>query len=108
MAKDRSGPGYASGRDAAYIKPKFIPNEELLGRDDSGGPDFDPYTAQFGDGGYVTGGAKSYLSASGGGAAGEDGGGTEHSRSERETRGRKGERTSVAQKKGRGREDSGE
>ena len=71
MAKDRSGPGYASGRDAAYIKPKFIPNEELLGRDDSGGPDFDPYTAQFGDGGYVTG-EKAHLSARGGREAEEE------------------------------------
>lgn len=56
-----------SGRDAAYIKPKFVPDEALHGRDDSGGIDFDDnYTQQFGDGGKVTGGAKSYLSASGG------------------------------------------
>ena len=52
-------------RDAAEIRPKFIPDFELLPRDDSGGPGFEPYTAQFGDGGRVTG-AKSYLSASGG------------------------------------------
>jgi hypothetical protein len=52
-------------RDAAEIKPKFIPDYELLGRDDSGGPGFNPYTAQFGDGGRVTG-AKAHLSASGG------------------------------------------
>jgi hypothetical protein len=56
-----------SGRDAAYIKPKFVPDGALHGRDDSGGIDWnDNYTEQFGDGGKVTGGAKSYLSASGG------------------------------------------
>ncbi len=56
-----------SGRDAAYIKPKFVPSDALVGRDDSGGYDWsDNYTGQFGDGGKVTGGAKSYLSASGG------------------------------------------
>jgi hypothetical protein len=53
------------GSDAAYITPKFIPDFELQGRDDSGGPEFQPYTAAFGDGGYVTG-AKAHLSASGG------------------------------------------
>ena len=56
---------WASGRDAAYIKPKFIPDYELLPRDDSGGPEWDPYTAEFGDGGYVTG-DKAHLSAHGG------------------------------------------
>lgn len=54
-------------RDAAEIRPKFIPDDELLGRDDSGGPEFTPYTAQFGDGGRVTG-AKAHLSATGGGS----------------------------------------
>lgn len=54
-------------RDAAEIAPKFIPDVELMGRDDSGGPGFDPYTAKFGDGGRVTG-AKAHLSASGGGS----------------------------------------
>lgn len=53
-------------RDAAEIRPKFIPDDELLPRDDSGGLGFDPYTAKFGDGGRVTG-AKAHLSASGGG-----------------------------------------
>lgn len=52
-------------RDAADMKPKFIPDYELLPRDDSGGPGFDPYTAEFGDGGRVTG-AKAHLSVSGG------------------------------------------
>lgn len=59
------GEGYMTGNDAAYIKPKMIPDEELVARDDSGGPDFDSYTQQFGDGGFVTG-DKAHLSASGG------------------------------------------
>ena len=54
--------GYLSGEDAAYIKPKMIPDYELLPRDDSGGPEWDPYTQEFGDGGYVIG-DKSHLSA---------------------------------------------
>lgn len=55
-------------KDAAEIKPKLIPNFELMARDDSGGPDWDPHTGQFGDGGYVTGGSeKGHISASGGG-----------------------------------------
>ena len=57
--------GYEMGRDAAYIKPKLIPDYELLPRDDSGGPDWDAYNAQFGDGGYVVG-DKAHLSARGG------------------------------------------
>ena len=56
--------GYLSGNDAAYIEPKLIPDYELLPRDDSGGPEFDPHSAQFGEGGYVTG-EKSHLSARG-------------------------------------------
>lgn len=56
---------YNSGRSAAYIKPKFVPDEELLPRDDSGGPGFEAHTGEFGDGGRVTG-AKAHLSASGG------------------------------------------
>ena len=56
---------YLSGEDASYIKPKLIPDYELLPRDDSGGPEWDPYTAEFGDGGYVIG-DKAHLSARGG------------------------------------------
>lgn len=52
-------------RDAAEMKPRLIPDYELLGRDDSGGPDFQPYTQKWGDGGRVTG-AKAHLSVSGG------------------------------------------
>src|SRR5271165_2662025 len=103
MAKDNNlaspntgGPPFSSGSDAAYIKPKFIPNNELLPRDDSGGQDYTPYTAQFGDGGYVTGGDKSYLSAHGGGDAGEGGSGTIHNQDKRMTRGAIGERKSPA------------
>ena len=52
--------------DAATIKPKFVPDEALHGRDDSGGYDWDKnYTEQFGDGGRVTG-DKAWLSVSGG------------------------------------------
>lgn len=53
------------GKDASYIEPKLIPDYELLPRDDSGGPEWDPYTAQFGDGGFVCG-DKAHLSAEGG------------------------------------------
>lgn len=63
MARER--PGYVMGDDAAYIKPKLVPDYELLARDDSGGPDWEGYAAQFGDGGYVIG-DKAHLSASGG------------------------------------------
>lgn len=58
--------GYLSGEDAAYIEPKLIPDYELLPRDDSGGPEWDAYTQQFGDGGYVTG-DKAHLAARDGG-----------------------------------------
>lgn len=63
MAKSYNGsPG---GSDAATIKPKFVPDYELQPRDDSGGPDYSPYTAEFGDGGFVQG-PKAHLSAHGG------------------------------------------
>lgn len=52
--------------DAASISPKFVPNDKLLPRDNSGGLDWTPHTADWGDGGVVTG-PKSYLSAGGGG-----------------------------------------
>ena len=54
--------------DAATIKPKFVPNYCLQPRDDSGGPDWQPYTAEWGDGGYAAGEEqKGHLSPSGGG-----------------------------------------
>lgn len=54
--------------DAAGIKPKLIPNYELMARDDSGGPDWDPHTAEFGDGGFVVGeDEKEHLTAKNGG-----------------------------------------
>lgn len=60
--------------DAVGIKPKLIPNFELLPRDDSGGPEWDPHAAAFGDGGYVTGGdEKGHISASGGGQHAREG-----------------------------------
>lgn len=56
-------------RDAAEISPKMIPDDELLPRDNSGGIDFENlYTAQWDDGGRVTG-PKSHLSAEGGGSS---------------------------------------
>lgn len=61
----RSGDS-VTGHDAAYIEPKFVEDDELLPRDNSGGPGFTPYTAQFGDGGRVTG-PKASLSARKGG-----------------------------------------
>lgn len=61
MAKD-----YGMGKDAASIAPKFVPDDELRPRDNSGGIDFEPKTAEFGSGGDVTG-PKAHLSASGGG-----------------------------------------
>lgn len=54
------------GRDAAEMKPRLIPDYELLPRDDSGGPDYQPHAAQFGEGGFVAGGDKKHLSVSGG------------------------------------------
>lgn len=51
--------------DAATIKPKLVPDTELLPRDNSGGRGFDPYTAEWDDGGRVTG-PKAHLSAKGG------------------------------------------
>lgn len=58
--------GVVTGRSAAYVEPFLIPDYELLPRDDSGGPEWDPYTAEWGDGGYTTGGAKAHLSPRGG------------------------------------------
>ena len=67
-----------AGEDAAYIKPKFVPDNALRARDNSGGLGFEPYTEQFGDGGYVTG-MKPHLStdSTGGtktGGSGDDAG----------------------------------
>lgn len=52
-------------KDATDIAPRLIADEHLHGRDNSGGPDFDPYCAQFGDGGRVTS-PKAYLGVGGG------------------------------------------
>lgn len=51
-------------RDAAEINPKFVPPDELMPRDNSGGLGFKPYNGVFGDGGRVTG-PKPALSATG-------------------------------------------
>jgi len=58
-------------RDAAEISPKFIPDDELMPRDNSGGPGFTPHSGKFGEGGRVTG-PKSSLSATGGGKSRDD------------------------------------
>jgi len=50
-----------TGIDAADTRPFLIPDYELLPRDDSGGPEYAPYTAEWGDGGYTTG-PKAHLS----------------------------------------------
>ena len=66
MAKDKmNSPGYASGRDAAYIAPKFVPDDKLLPRDNSGGMDASEFqeTAQWDDGGRIVGEGKPHLSA---------------------------------------------
>lgn len=62
-----------SGNDAAYMTPKLIPDEELRARDNSGGIDFRPYTAEWDDGGRITGGPKPHLSTSSDGEGEEDG-----------------------------------
>jgi len=59
-----------TGRDAADARPSFIPDYELLPRDDSGGPEWEPYTQEWGDGGYVTG-PKAHLSPGGTGRGGD-------------------------------------
>lgn len=46
-------------KDAAEIKPKFVPTDALLPRDNSGGPDFKPKTAEFGN--HEKTGTKDYL-----------------------------------------------
>jgi hypothetical protein len=59
-------------KDAAEMKPRLMPDAALLPRDNSGGRGFDPYTAEFDDGGRVTG-AKKHLSVGGGSRKDSDG-----------------------------------
>lgn len=47
--------------DAVDMKPKFVPDDRLLPRDDSGGPDYDNHTGQWDEGGYVKGESKPHL-----------------------------------------------
>jgi hypothetical protein len=63
MAKGKNGPG--SGSDASYIEPKFVPNDKLLPRDDSGGPDASEFqhSADWDEGGRIVGDKKPHLSA---------------------------------------------
>jgi len=51
--------------DAATIKPKFVPDNKLLPRDNSGGLDASEFqkTAQWDDGGRVVGESKPHLGA---------------------------------------------
>lgn len=58
--------------DATTIKPKLIPDDELLPRDNSGGLDFEPYTMEFGDSGKITGGPKPHLAAGEGKTGGRE------------------------------------
>ena len=51
--------------DATTMKPKLIPDDALLPRDNSGGLDYEPYTMVWDDGGRITGGPKPHLSPSG-------------------------------------------
>lgn len=52
---------YSGQSDAAVMKPRMIPDDELHGRDDSGGPGFKKQIGEFGSGGKVQG-AKPSLS----------------------------------------------
>ena len=79
-ARGNRGEHEPTGRDAAETRPHFIPDFELLARDDSGGPEWTPYTAEFGDGGYTTG-YKAHLTP--GGGEGDKKRGDEIDRSER-------------------------
>ena len=45
----------SESKQANEKKPRMVRDEGLYTRDDSGGPDFKPYNAKFGDGGKVTG-----------------------------------------------------
>ena len=58
--------GYKSGSDAAYIRPKLIPDGNLRPRDDSGGLGWHPHSGDWDDGGFILGGAKAHLSPGGG------------------------------------------
>ena len=61
MADDYSGQS-----DAAEMEPKFVPPSALMPRDNSGGLGFKGHKGDFGEGGFVYGGAKPYLSTKGG------------------------------------------
>lgn len=54
-------------RDAAEISPKFVPNDALRPRDNSGGRDMKSleHSTDWDEGGQIVG-SKSYLSAGGG------------------------------------------
>jgi hypothetical protein len=55
MKKVNSGESWGKNESAAWIKPVIVSDEAVWPRDDSGGPDFRPYAAEFSDGGYITG-----------------------------------------------------
>lgn len=46
--------------NSAESSPSFVPDDQLRARDNSGGPGFTPHSADWDDGGRVTG-PKSYL-----------------------------------------------
>lgn len=86
-----------TGSDAAYMEPALIPDEELRARDNSGGIDFRPYTQEWGDGGYITGGPKPHLSRDSDGDGEEDG----HEDMEEREEGRRGHRHTPGHRKHR-------
>lgn len=85
---------WRTGSDASYAEPRLIPDYELLPRDDSGGPEYQPYTQEWGDGGYVSG-WKAHLSAKGGSDDPEEGD-MQLSTVEGRTRGERGVRSGPA------------
>lgn len=46
---------YSGQSDAATMKPRMLPDDELMPRDNSGGPGFKKMTGEFGSGGKVQG-----------------------------------------------------
>lgn len=46
---------YSGQSDAATMKPRMVPADELMPRDNSGGPGFKKMSGDFGDGGKVQG-----------------------------------------------------
>lgn len=56
--------GTITGKDAAYITPRLMPDDALLPRDNSGGPDYKPRSGDWDEGGKIKG-EKGHLSVGG-------------------------------------------